>query len=125
MTGKIALSDDFPLYFVSYFDVSMFQSFIFLLFTVNNAGIGVSTPLECVPMKTAKEIFDVNYFGAFRLIQAVLPGMKARQSGLIINNSSHFGIVGIPFVEVYCSSKFALEGLTESIAPILRQFNIR
>ena len=105
----------------------MFQSFIFfyILFTVNNAGISVLTPLECVPMKTAKEIFDVNYFGAYRLIQAVLPGMKARESGLIINNSSHFGIVGIPFVEVYCSSKFALEGLTESLAPILRQFNIR
>ncbi|XP_020611788.1 retinol dehydrogenase 8-like [Orbicella faveolata] len=91
----------------------------------NNAGISLLTPMECVPMKIAKEVFDVNYFGAFRLIQAVLPGMKARQSGLIINNSSHFGIVGIPFVEVYCSSKFALEGLTESMAPILRQFNIR
>lgn len=83
------------------------------------------TPLECVPMKMAKEVFEVNVFGALRLIQAVLPGMKARQSGLIINNSSHFGIVGIPFVEVYCSSKFAIEGLTESMAPILRQFNIR
>ena len=83
------------------------------------------TPLECVPNKMAKEVFDVNYFGALRLIQAVLPGMKARQSGLIINNSSHFGIVGMPFVEIYCSSKFAIEGLTESMAPILRQFNIR
>lgn len=76
-------------------------------------------------MKMAKEVFDVNVFGALRLIQAVVPGMKAKQSGLIINNSSHFGIVGIPFVEVYCSSKFAIEGLTESMAPILRQFDIR
>ena len=83
------------------------------------------TPLECVPMKMAKEVFDVNYFGVLRLIQAVLPGMKAKQSGLIINNSSHFGIVGMPFLELYCSSKFAIEGLTESMAPILRQFNIR
>ena len=82
-------------------------------------------PLECLPMKVAKDLVDVNYFGALRLIQAVLPGMKARQSGLIINNSSHFGIVGIPFLGVYCSSKFAIEGLTESMAPILRQFNIR
>ena len=96
-----------------------------LLFTVNNAGIYILSPLECVPMETAKEMFEVNYFGAYRLIQAVLPGMKARQSGLIINNSSHFGIVAIPFVEVYCSSKFALEGLTEGLAPILHQFNIR
>ena len=60
-----------------------------------------------------------------RLIQAVLPSMKARQSGLIINNSSHFGIVGVPFAETYCSSKFAVEGLTESLVPTLRHFNIR
>ncbi|XP_078353087.1 retinol dehydrogenase 8-like isoform X5 [Oculina patagonica] len=91
----------------------------------NNAGIGIVTAMDCVPISMAKELFDVNYFGALRLIQAVLPGMKARESGLIINNSSHFGIVGMPFVEIYCSSKFALEGLTESLAPTLRQFNIR
>ena len=83
------------------------------------------TTLECVPIQMAKDLFEVNYFGALRLIQAVLPSMKARESGLIINNSSHFGIVGAPFVEIYCSSKFAIEGLTESMAPILRQFNIR
>ena len=129
---KKTLSDLFSrLYFVSYTisfrrnNISLIYFIIVLLFTVNNAGTGILTPLECVPIETAKEVFDVNYFGAYRLIQAVLPGMKARQSGLIINNSSHFGIVGIPFVEVYCSSKFALEGLTESMAPILRQFNIR
>ena len=73
----------------------------------------------------SKELFEVNFFGALRLTQAVLPSMKARESGLIINNSSHFGIVGVPFVEIYCASKFALEGLTESMAPLLRQFNIR
>ena len=98
---------------------------IFFKFTVNNAGVGIITALECVPIKMAKELFDVNYFGALRLIQGVLPGMKARQSGLILNNSSHYGIVGVPFVELYCSAKFAIEGLTESMAPILRQFNIR
>ncbi|KAJ7394605.1 hypothetical protein OS493_000423 [Desmophyllum pertusum] len=91
----------------------------------NNAGVGIITALECVPIKMAKELFDVNYFGALRLIQGVLPGMKARQSGLILNNSSHYGIVGVPFVELYCSAKFAIEGLTESMAPILRQFHIR
>ena len=97
----------------------------YLIFAVNNAGIGLMTALECVPIQMAKELFEVNYFGTLRLIKAVLPSMKARQSGLIINNSSHFGIVGVPFVEIYCSSKFAIEGLAESIAPILRQFNIR
>ena len=53
--------------------------------------------VECVPISMAKELFEVNFFGSLRLIQAVLPGMKARQSGLIINNSSHVGIVGLPF----------------------------
>ena len=76
-------------------------------------------------MEVAKEMFEVNYFGAVRLIQAVLPGMKARENGVIVNNSSHFGIVGIPFVETYCSTKFAIEGLTESMATTLEQFNIR
>ena len=81
--------------------------------------------VECVPINMAKELFEVNFFGSLRLIQAVLPGMKARQSGLIINDSSHYGIVGSPFNELYCASKFALEGLTEAMAPTLLHFNIR
>ncbi|PFX30175.1 Retinol dehydrogenase 8 [Stylophora pistillata] len=91
----------------------------------NNAGTLIMSALECVPIKVTNELFEVNVFGALRLIQAVLPSMKARRSGLIINNSSHHGVVGVPFVEIYSSSKFALEGLTESMAPLLGQFNIR
>ena len=81
--------------------------------------------LECTPITLAKELFEVNYFGALRLIQAVLPSMKERQSGHIINNSSHLGVVGTPFNELYCSTKFAMEGLTEALAPTLLHFNIR
>jgi len=73
----------------------------------------------------AKELFEVNVFGTLRLIQAVLPNMKARKSGCIINNTSHDGIVGVPFLEIYSSSKFAVEGLTEAMAPALLHFNIR
>ncbi|PFX30154.1 retinol dehydrogenase 8-like [Stylophora pistillata] len=91
----------------------------------NNAGVSLSTILDCVPMEMAKEVFDINFFGTLRLIQAVLPSMKARQSGHIINNSSVFGIIGTPFFEIYSASKFAVEGLTESLVPILKQFNIR
>ena len=76
-------------------------------------------------MDMAKELFEVNFFGTLRLIQAVLPGMKERRSGCIINNTSHVGIVGVPFNELYSSSKFAVEGLTEAMAPTLRHFNIR
>ena len=50
--------------------------------------------VECTPVNMAKELFEVNFFGALRLIQAVLPGMKVRQSGQIINNSSGTGIIG-------------------------------
>ena len=53
------------------------------------------------------------------------PGMKERRSGCIINNTSHAGIVGLPFNELYASSKFAVEGLTEAMAPTLLHFNIR
>lgn len=91
----------------------------------NNAGVTLLTILDCVPMEMAKEVFDINFFGTLRLMQAVLPSMKARQSGHIINNSSVFGIIGTPFFEIYCASKFAVEGLTESLVPILTQFNIR
>ena len=93
--------------------------------SVNNAGLGLVTPLECTTMEMAKELFEVNFFGTLRLIQAVLPGMKARQNGCIINNSSHGGIVSCPFTEIYCSSKFAMEGLTEGMASLVLHFNIR
>ena len=83
------------------------------------------TIMECVPVEMAKELFEVNFFGTLRLIQAVLPSMKERRSGCIINNSSHVGIVGVPFNEIYSSSKFAVEGLTEAMAPALLHFNIR
>lgn len=93
---------------------------------VNNAGIGGAfTVVECTPMALAKEMFEANYFGTLRLIQAVLPNMKARQRGHIINNGSTMGIVGTPFNELYCSTKFAIEGLTEALAPTLLHFNIR
>ena len=92
---------------------------------VNNAGQGLVSVFECIPTETAQHVFDTNYFGVMRMLQAVLPGMKARQKGHIINISSVIGVNGTPFSEVYSSSKFALEGLTESLAPTLRKFDIR
>ncbi|KAL9969551.1 hypothetical protein ACROYT_G021779 [Oculina patagonica] len=91
----------------------------------NNAGMVLFTVFECIPVEVMKTVFEVNFFGTARLIKAVLPHMKAKESGLIINNSSHAGVAGFPYMEVYSSSKFAVEGLTESLAPTLRQFNIR
>lgn len=102
----------------------MFHSVRFL-FSVNNAGVGCVGVLECMPMDQVKQLFEVNFFGALRLIQAVLPGMKARESGYIVNVSSMAGELGGPFNDIYCASKFALGGLTESLAPVLRQFKIK
>ena len=92
---------------------------------VNNTGIALWAALECTTIDMAKEMYEINFFGAVRLIQAVLPGMKARQNGHVINNSSHLGIVGVPFNAMHCSTKFGLEGLTEALAPTLLHFNIR
>ena len=93
--------------------------------SVNNAGCGFFSASEFVPINVAQDMFDVNFFGTLRLIKAVLPSMKARQSGHIINNSSVSGIMGIPFLDIYSASKFAVEGLSESLAPLLQQFDIR
>ena len=101
-----------------------FTDYTFCL-SVNNAGYGFFLTVECVPTSMAQDVFNVNFFGTLRLIKAVLPSMKARQSGNIINHSSVGGIVGTPFADIYCASKFAVEGLTESLAPLLRQFDIR
>ena len=92
---------------------------------MNNAGVGLVSIVECVPIEPAKNVFDINYFGVLRMLKAVLPKMKERQEGRIINISSVLGVVGKPFNDVYCSSKFAVEGLTESLAPVLNKFNIR
>ena len=81
--------------------------------------------MESIPINMAQELMNVNFFGTLRLIKAVLPSMKARQSGHIINCSSEIGVIGVPFNEIYSASKFAIEGLSESLAPTLRQFNIR
>ena len=97
----------------------------FCSYLVNNAGLGCFTILECMTMEQVKQVFEVNFFGVVRLIQAVLPGMKARQGGYIVNVSSMAGEIGGPFNDIYCASKFALGGLTESLAPVLRQFNIK
>ncbi|XP_056403960.1 17-beta-hydroxysteroid dehydrogenase type 1 isoform X2 [Hyla sarda] len=91
---------------------------------VCNAGIGLMGPLECHSYETMKKIFDVNLFGTVGTIQAFLPGMKRRKSGRIIISSSVGGLQGVPFNDVYCASKFAVEGFCESMAIVLQHFNI-
>ena len=91
---------------------------------VNNAGYGSYGALEDVPIEEARRQFDVNIFGLARLIQLVLPTMRAQRSGRIINISSVGGKLGEPFGSWYHATKFALEGLSDCLRMELRQFGI-
>ncbi|NXS93420.1 RDH8 dehydrogenase, partial [Jacana jacana] len=92
-----------------------------------NAGVGHVGPVESISVEEMKGIFETNFFGAVRMIKAVLPDMKQRQSGHIVVISSVMGPsppAGIVFNDVYAASKFAVEGFCESLAVQLLQFNV-
>ncbi|XP_078387516.1 retinol dehydrogenase 8-like [Cetorhinus maximus] len=91
---------------------------------VNNAGVGKIGPIESLSIQEMKSVFDTNFFGAVRMVKAVLPDMKRRKSGHIVMMSSVMGLQGIVFNDVYAASKFALEGFCESLAVQLLKFNI-
>ncbi|MDG5749408.1 SDR family oxidoreductase [Qipengyuania sp. XHP0207] len=83
---------------------------------VNNAGIGISSPVEVQDMQATQLIFDTNVFGCHRMARAVLPGMRARGSGLIVPISSQLGRVIVPYSGHYSATKFALEAMSEQLA---------
>ncbi|XP_035888200.1 retinol dehydrogenase 8 isoform X5 [Phyllostomus discolor] len=93
-------------------------------YQVNNAGVGLVGPLEGLSLTSMQKVFDTNFFGAVRLVKAVLPGMKRRRQGHIVVVSSVMGLQGVVFNDVYAASKFALEGFFESLAVQLLQFDI-
>jgi len=92
---------------------------------VNNAGLGAACPVETYPEDEHRAMFETNYWGPVRLIQAVLPGMRERGSGAILNVSSIMGRTGGVNQATYCASKFAIEGLSESLALELAPLGIR
>lgn len=92
---------------------------------INNAGYALAGPIEETTIKEAKEQLDVNFFGAVRMIQAVLPKMRANGGGLIINISSIGGLIGMPYQAFYSASKFALEGLVEALRIEVKKYNIK
>ncbi len=91
---------------------------------VNNAGYSLLGPLEELQIDEIKEEFETNFFGVIRLIQSVLPTMRKQRYGRIINISSVAGRIGFPLSSAYVSSKFALEGLTESLRYEVQNFGI-
>ena len=92
---------------------------------VNNAGYSLGGALEDLSMEEIKSQYETNLFGLIRVTQAVLPTMRKQRSGRILNISSGAGIFGFPVHSAYVSTKFAVEGLSESIAYELEPFGIK
>jgi short-subunit dehydrogenase len=82
---------------------------------VNNAGFGVDGSVEEVPLSDVRRMFETNFFGAARMIQAFVPAMRERGSGTIVNVSSVAGFVAGPLAGYYSASKFALEAISEAL----------
>jgi NAD(P)-dependent dehydrogenase (short-subunit alcohol dehydrogenase family) len=92
---------------------------------VNNAGMGIAGPVENTSIEQAKRQFEVNFFGAFRVCRAVLPALRSQRSGYIVNIGSIGGLIAIPYQAMYSASKFALEGLSESLRMEVRPFGVK
>jgi NAD(P)-dependent dehydrogenase (short-subunit alcohol dehydrogenase family) len=92
---------------------------------VNNAGYGLVGAFEELSMEEIKQQYETNLFGVIRVTQAVLPIMRKQKSGIIVNMSSGAGRFGYPNGSAYVSTKFALEGLSESVAYEVEPFGIK
>ncbi|MFT5078002.1 MAG: NAD(P)-dependent dehydrogenase (short-subunit alcohol dehydrogenase family) [Planctomycetota bacterium] len=92
---------------------------------VNNAGVGITGPIEETPTSEISKAFATNVYGPIEMINAVLPAMREQKSGTIINISSIAGYMGLPYRGVYSATKGALELLTEAYRMEVKQFGIR
>ena len=92
---------------------------------INNAGVGITGPLEEIPIEEIKNNFETNFFGPIEVMKAALPQMRDQQSGLIINITSIAGYMGLPYRSVYSASKGALELLTEALRMEVKSFGIQ
>ncbi len=91
---------------------------------VNNAGAGYLGSLEQTPPAVLRRTMEVNFFGVWRVVQAVFPLMRAAGSGRILTVTSVGGLIGQPFNDAYCAAKFAVEGWMESLAPVAQRLGI-
>jgi NAD(P)-dependent dehydrogenase (short-subunit alcohol dehydrogenase family) len=92
---------------------------------VNNAGYGFLAAVEEVSDAEARDMFDVQVFGVWNVLRAVLPTFRANRSGHVINVSSILGLTAFPGWGLYCAGKYALEGITASLAGEVASFGIR
>jgi short-subunit dehydrogenase len=92
---------------------------------VNNAGKGITGPVEETPVEEMRKAFETNYFGVIEMMNAVIPHMRKQRSGLIINVTSIAGYMGLPFRGIYSAIKGAVEITTEAIRMEVMQFGIK
>ena len=92
---------------------------------VNNAGFGAAMPFEAASLETARALFETNTFGTMAVTQAVLPQMRERRTGAIVNVTSSVTLKALPLVSVYRASKAAVNAFTESLAAEVEAFGVR
>ena len=123
----------FPIVALDVRDVSTIQKAVALVIRnekkldilINNAGVGITGPLEEIPMEEIKNNFETNFFGPIDVMKAVLPQMRAQKSGLIINITSIAGYMGLPYRSIYSASKGALEIITEALRMETKSFGVQ
>ncbi|CAM1374509.1 SDR family oxidoreductase [Tenacibaculum xiamenense] len=91
---------------------------------INNAGKGITGPIEDTPTKEMRDNFETNFFGVINVIKEVLPYMREQKQGLVINTTSIAAYMGLPFRGIYSASKGALELITESLSMEVKAFGI-
>lgn len=91
---------------------------------INNAGVGITGPIEEIPTEEIRNNFETNFFGPIEVMKASLPQMRLQKSGLIINITSIAGYMGLPYRGIYSASKGALELITEAIRMEVKSFGI-
>ena len=92
---------------------------------INNAGAGITGPVEEIPVTEVRRNFDTNFYGPVHMMKSVIPVMREQKDGLIINITSIAGYMGLPYRGVYSASKAALEVIVEAIRMETREFNVR
>lgn len=91
---------------------------------INNAGVGITGPIEEIPTEEMRNNFETNFFGPIEVMKAALPVMRQQHSGLIINITSIAGYMGLPYRGIYSASKGALELITEALRMETKSFGI-
>jgi NAD(P)-dependent dehydrogenase (short-subunit alcohol dehydrogenase family) len=92
---------------------------------VNNAGVGLMAPLEGTALATAREVFETNTLGTMAMAQAVVPQLRQRRAGVVVNVTSSVTLTSLPLLSVYTASKAAVNAFTESLALELAPFGVR